>query len=88
MSCTGLPQRSNIYNPTTRMQLTKLGLSSPDWLDPSTCRIMLYFRNGEIAGNNLRPVGGPSSLSSRTRILASGRVLDDKDKYTRVHELF
>ena len=83
------PQGSNIYKATDGTKLIKFQIAGQDWLDPSTFRIMYDLRNdAAIAGQQLRPVGGPWSFFSRMRILAGGQILEDIDMYNRVHEMF
>ncbi len=86
-SCTFHPQGSNIYKATDGTRLIKIQKAGQDWLDPSTFRIMYDLSNdATIAGQQLRPVGGPWSFFSSMRILAGGQILEDIDMYNRIHE--
>jgi hypothetical protein len=50
---------------------------------------MFDLQNTDNAANHrLRPIGGPWSFFSRTRILAGGQILEHIDLYNRVHEMF
>ena len=40
------------------------------------------------AAKQLRPLGGPSSLVRRMRVLCGGQVVEDTDNYNRVHQMF
>ena len=49
---------------------------------------MFDLRNDGAGNQQLRPIGGPWSPSSRMRFLSGGQVLQDSDMYYRVHEIF
>ena len=75
-SCTIHPQGINICTFTNGIKLLKISLNGPDWLDPSTIRMMFDLQDTHNTANcRLRPVGGPWAFFSRMRILAGGQIL-------------
>ena len=87
-SCTYHAQGSNRYSAVDGTKLINMLVSSHDWLDPSTFRIMFDLHNEGPANSNLRPIGGPWSLFSRLRILCGGQLVEDIPEYASIHEMF
>ena len=87
-SVTFHPQGSNIYS-TNGTKLIKLLVSSDNWLDPSTFRVMFDLVNMESGTDKqLRPLGGPWTFFKRMRVLCGGQIVEDIDDYNRVHQMF
>jgi hypothetical protein len=87
-SLTYHPQGSNNHTPGAGTKLIRLLLTSDNWLECSTFRIMFDVRNTESTSvKKLRCLGSPWSFFRRMRILAGGQVFEDVDSYNRVHEM-
>ena len=74
-SVTFHPQGSNIYS-TTGTKLIKLLVTSDNWLDPSTFRVMFDVVNMDATPTKeLRVISGAHLFFKRMRILCNGSVL-------------
>ena len=86
-SVTFHPQGSNIYS-TNGTKLIKLLVTSGNWLDPSTFRVMFDVVNMDSTPTKeLRVISGAHSFFKRMRILCNGQVVEDVDDYNRCHGL-
>ncbi len=81
-------QGSNMYKPIAETKLLRILLTRDNWLDPSTLRVLFTLNKDDTdASEELRPLSGPWSFFSRTRILAAGQLVEDIDNYNRIHEI-
>ena len=82
----------NIYKPTSGQRLIRFNISSEDFLDPSTLRIMFDIVNtadpvSTGSARILYPISPAHGFFSRARLLSRGQVVEDISQYNRVHEM-
>jgi hypothetical protein len=87
-SVTYYPTGSNIYKTSSGTKVIKFVLTSDDWLDVSTVRLMFNLVNNDsTATKMLRPLSGAWSFFRRIRIMCQGTLIEDFD-YNRTHQMF
>ena len=78
----------NVYKPTSGVRLIRFNISSEDFLEPSTLRVMfdIVNVNGDMT-KGLYPIGSAAGFFSRCRILSRGQLVEDIMNYNRVHNM-
>ena len=87
-SVTFWPTGSNIYKTNSGTKVIRFVLTSDNWLDPSTVRVMFNLVNNDSDANKrLRPISGAWSFFRRMRVMCQGTLIEDFD-YNRTCEMF
>ena len=86
-SSTYFAMGGNSYAPNSGTKVIQLVLNGEGWLDPQTVKLQFDVQNLNGA-LHLRTLSGGWSLFRRLRVLCQGQLIEDRDFYNHVHQMF
>ena len=79
------PSGSDVYSPSSGVNVIKIKMNGSDWLDPSTVQFDITNNH---ASEVLTFLSGGHAFFRRMRVLCGSQVVEDVASYNRVCEMF